>query len=181
MTPNASTENALENMRSNLSPAGQSNRHSIGSLWRCAHRLQRGRYEHTAAWLAISSGGTGGTWVSQRKGRFSCASIAFCMLEGEVKLYQFPSKNDRPHSGRGGCLGGVARPDGEVKVVFFLSKNLVTLITHVSWGWALQKPFLRAKICRCRWWATDSHDVYRARRPALRHQGAEGPRHGQDR
>ena len=52
---------------------------SIGSLWRCAHRLQRGRYEHPVARLAISSGGTGGIWVSQRKGRFSCASIAFCM------------------------------------------------------------------------------------------------------
>ena len=35
-------------------------------------------------------------------------------------------RHDRPHGGRGGCLGGVARPDGEVKVVFFLSKNLVT-------------------------------------------------------
>jgi hypothetical protein len=29
------------------------------------------------------------------------------------------SRHDRPHSGRGGCLGGVARPDGEVKFVFF--------------------------------------------------------------
>eukprot|EP01046_Picozoa_sp_COSAG06_P083651 COSAG06_NODE_30534_length_537_cov_0.940639_1_plen_111_part_10 len=42
-------------------------------------RVQRGRDEHPMAWLAISSGGTGGIWVSQRKGRFSCASIAFCM------------------------------------------------------------------------------------------------------
>ena len=45
-------------------------------------------------------------------------------------------RHDRPHSGRGGCLGGVARPDGEVKVVFFLSKNLVTshLIVLYRWG-----------------------------------------------
>ena len=51
-------------------------------------RVQRGRDEHPVARLAISSGGTGGIWVSQRKGRFSCASIAFCMID-TVDLLRF--------------------------------------------------------------------------------------------
>ena len=47
---------------------------------------------------------------------------------GETRGGRSWFRHDRPHSGRGGCLGGVARPDGEVKVVFFLSKNLVTFV-----------------------------------------------------
>eukprot|EP01046_Picozoa_sp_COSAG06_P036748 COSAG06_NODE_4082_length_4593_cov_4.561638_1_plen_99_part_00 len=45
---------------------------------------------------------------------------------GETRGGRSWFRHDRPRSGRGGCLGGVARPDGEVKVVFFPSKNLAT-------------------------------------------------------
>jgi hypothetical protein len=38
---------------------------------------------------------------------------------GETRGGKSWFQHGRPHSGRGGCLGGVARPDGGVKFVFF--------------------------------------------------------------
>ena len=45
---------------------------------------------------------------------------------GETRSGRSWFRRDRPHSGRGGCLGGVACPDGEVKVVFFLPKKILS-------------------------------------------------------
>jgi hypothetical protein len=49
--------------------------------------------------------------------------VAARAIGGEMRGGRSWFRHDRPHSGRGGCLGGVARHDGEVKIAFFPSRT----------------------------------------------------------